>query len=498
MKKKVFLIICIFIKSILMVKAIEAPPPGEPGGGNTQTPTYTGATTIEKNTNKEKGSYSSSKALENAILVKGGTSTLTSPIIKKQGDGSDESADFYGTNAAVLSINESVLTLEKAAISTNGKYANGVFSYGTATINVNNSKIVTSKDNSGGIMVAGGGKLYSNNNTIETKGNSSAAIRSDRGGGTITVEGGSYKTIGSGSPAIYSTAFVSVENATLESTTSEGIVVEGANSVEISNTTITDSNTKLHGNSETYKNIFLYQSMSGDAEEGLSSFQAENSTITTNKGDTIFVTNTTSKITLTDTEIINNDNGALLRVQVGKWGKSGSNGGNVELTLESEKIQGDVIVDKISSLKMFISTNSVYQGAINKDNKGKVELQISSESDFVLQGDSYVTKLTNADPENNNIYANGHKLYVNGKEVTINGSKYGSKVKPVKEEKKDYTLYYYIGGGIMAFLLLIIVIIIISRKRKEAKKKQEEEVVQLPMMDATPKSVDEVYKNIRK
>lgn len=497
MKKRISLFLILIISSIVVVKAVEAPPEGAPGAN--QTPTYSGATTIETNTNKAKGNYTSNQSLQNALLVKGGTSTLNSPNIKKQGDANDESADFYGTNAALLAINESVLTLEKANIVTNGKFANAVFSYGTATININNSKITTSNNNSGGLMVAGGGKINASNNTVATSGESSAAIRSDRGGGDITVEKGTYKTTGSGSPAIYSTAFISVEDATLESTTSEGIVIEGANSVEISNTTLTDNNTTLHGNSETYKNIFLYQSMSGDAEEGTSSFKATNSTITTNKGDTIFVTNTSCEILLDSNTIVNKDtSGVLLRAQSGKWGNSGSNGGKVKLTLQSQEVEGDIIIDKISTLDMFVSTNSLYKGAINKDNQGKVKLSISSESNIILQGDSYVDSLDNADKNNENIYANGHKLYVNGKAVQINGNKYGSKEKKEEQKKTDYTLYYYIGAGVMAFLLLLIIIIIVSRKKKEKAKQKQEQVVQLPMMDTTPKSMNEIYQNMKK
>lgn len=146
--------------------------------------------------------------------------------------------------------------------------ANGVFSYGGSattnnstndgtTINNSNSKITTSKDNSGGIMATGGGIINASNLEINTSGISSAAIRSDRGGGTINVYGGSYTTNGIGSPSIYSTANITVSNAKLISNLSEGIVIEGKNSVTINNCTLEDSNTKLNGKSTTYKNIFF-------------------------------------------------------------------------------------------------------------------------------------------------------------------------------------------------------------------------------------------------
>ena len=153
------------------------------------------------------------------------------------------------------------------------------------------------------------------NLTIETSGTSSAAIRTDRGGGTVTVDGGTYKTTGKGSPSIYSTANITVKNADLISTASEGVVIEGKNSVTLENVSLKDTNNTLNGQSTTYKNIFLYQSMSGDAATGEASFIAKNSKITTNKGDTIYVTNTTASITLENNTIINNDNtGNFLRI----------------------------------------------------------------------------------------------------------------------------------------------------------------------------------------
>ena len=256
---------------------------GGPGGGSTSV-SYTGAYTIDSSATDSDSSYTSSTGGENALLVSGGKSTLTNITVTKSGDESDENSDFYGTNAAVLVYNDATLDIKGGSVTTDGAHANGVFAYGTGTVNISDATINTSANNSGGIMVTGGGTLNASNLTVETQGNSSAAIRSDRGGGTLTVDGGSYTTNGQGSPAIYSTADITVSNAALTSTSSEGVVVEGANSVTLNNTVLTDTNHTLNGQSETYKNIFLYQSMSGDASEGTSYFTANNSTVTTNQG----------------------------------------------------------------------------------------------------------------------------------------------------------------------------------------------------------------------
>ena len=393
-------------------------PGGAPGSSSSTTVDANGATTITDTKTESNTTYSSTTASQNALLIQnGGNLTLSSAKVTKSGDSSDENSDFYGTNAGILVNNNGTLNLSNSEITTKGSHANGVFVYGSGSATITDTEINTSSNNSGGIMVAGGGTLTAKNLTITTEGNSSAAIRSDRGGGTMTVTGGTYTANGVGSPAIYSTADVTVNDAKLISTKSEGVVVEGANSVTLNNVTLTDTNTTLNGNSETYKNIFLYQSMSGDADEGTASFTATNSTITTNKGDTIFVTNTKATINLTNNTIVNND-GDFLRIQTGKWGKSGSNGGTVTLNASNQKITGDIIVDSISTLEINLKNGSYYEGTINGDKTAKsITLTLDSNSKIKLTGDTYVTSLTDADTSYSNIDFNGYKLYVNGTSI---------------------------------------------------------------------------------
>ena len=391
----------------------------QPGVGNNADVLHNGATEISSDTTNNLQTYSSTEGSQNAFLVTNGTSKISNAKITKSGNSNDENSDFYGTNAAVL-VKNGTLNIDGGSVTTNGSHANGVFAYANGTINLTNTNIKTTSNNSGAIMVTGGGKLNATNVTAETDGNSSAPIRSDRGGGIMIVNGGKYTANGIGSPVIYSTANVTVNNATLISTKSEGAVVEGKNSITLNNVNLTDTNTTLNGNSETYKNIFIYQSMSGDADEGLASFSAKDSTITTNKGDTIFVTNTKATISLTNNKIINNDStGAFLRIQSGKWGRSGSNGGDLTLNANNQIINGDIFVDNISTLNMKLTNGSNYTGKINGNNTAKnITLSLDSTSKIKLTGDTYVTTLEDADSSYSNINFNGYKLYVNG--IAIN------------------------------------------------------------------------------
>ncbi|MCM1370700.1 MAG: hypothetical protein NC181_02260 [Clostridium sp.] len=400
--------------------------------GNSSNITYSSKNEIKESTTVLSGEYTSSATDENAILVSGDIDvTLSDITVSKTGDSDGgDNTSFYGTNSGIIAKDGATLTLKNINVSTNATGANGVFSYGgSATtnnsnndgtaINISDSKITTTKDNSGGIMTTGGGIMNASNLDITTFGISSAAIRTDRGGGTVVVDGGTYKTIGAGSPTVYSTADITVKNADLTATASEGIVIEGKNKVTLENVTLTDTNNKLNGLSTTYKNIFLYQSMSGDASVGISEFSSKNSIITTNKGDTFYVTNTSSKITLNNNKIINNDKtGNFLRVQKDSWGNSGSNGGNVTLLISNQEVTGNIVIDSISTLDMTMEKNSYYEGTINGDNSAKeIKLTLDESSKIKLTGDCYVTSLDNADSSYSNIYFNGYKIYVNGKSI---------------------------------------------------------------------------------
>ena len=400
---------------------------GGPGGNNTNI-SYSAKTKVTSDTELKDETYESSSSDENAILVSGKVSaTLDNITVNKTGDSDGgDNTSFYGTNSGIIAKDGSTVTIKNSTINTDATGANGVFSYGgsastnntssdNTTINISDSIITTKKDNSGGIMTTGGGVMNASNLTITTSGVSSAAIRSDRGGGTVNVDGGTYTTNGAGSPSIYSTAAITVKNATLNSNASEGIVIEGKNSVTIENVKLTDTNNKLNGQSTTYKNIFLYQSMSGDAADGEAKFTSKNSEIITNKGDSFYVTNTTASIELENNKITNNDStGNFLRIQKDSWGNSGTNGGSVTFKATNQDIIGNIVVDSISTLDMTLNS-SYFEGTINGENTAKnITLKLDKNSKIKLTGDSYVTSFE-FDGDTSNIDLNGYKLYVNGK-----------------------------------------------------------------------------------
>lgn len=363
-----------------------------------------------------------------AILADGDALSYTHVRVNKTGEADGDEADFYGENAAVFATDGGSLSLKDMVVKTDGTHANAVFSYGEGTtVNISNSYIETSGNCSGGLMTTGGGTMNAENLTITTSGNSSAAIRSDRGGGTVNVTGGDYTTSGTGSPVIYSTADITVSDATMTSTASQGVVVEGKNSVTLNNVNLTaDNNKKNSDKSDWYQAVMIYQSMSGDAAEGVSRFAMNGGTLTNQNGDVFFVNNTATEITLNNAQITNNGDGVFLRAVAAGWGSEGSNGGQVTLNAVNQTINGVMLVDSVSHLNLYLSSNASFTGAINSGGQdGEVYLEIEDGSTWTLTADSYITGMTCGA---NAVNLNGHKLFIDGTSYTEGSASFGNPI----------------------------------------------------------------------
>lgn len=108
-------------------------------------------------------------------------------------------------------------------------------------------------------------------------------------------------------------------------------------------------------------------------------------------------------------------NGNFLRIQKDSWGNSGSNGGIVTLSMKNQNVTGNIVVDSISTLDMNISNSSYYKGIINGEYSAySIKLTIDKLSKIKLNGDCYVSSLTDEDESYSNIDFNGYTLYVNG------------------------------------------------------------------------------------
>lgn len=396
-------------------------------GNQENSVTASGALTMDATEETLTESYSATESDESAVLVSGGsTVTIQNATVTKTGDSTNtENSEFYGVNAAVLVQESSTATINDTEITTDAKGANAVFATGTdAKIYLSNTTITTTgASSSRGLDATYGGYIEADNVTITTQGGSCATLATDRGEGTVIVKNSKLETNGSGSPVIYSTGDIQIDNTTGTANGSQMVVIEGKNAATVTNSTLTASG-KGNRNDADHAGIMIYQSMSGDAGEGTGTFTATDSSLSIQKDSDyytiapmFFVTNTDAVINLTNTTL-DFGSGVLISAKgTDEWGKSGANGGNVTLNATNQTLTGNVVADNLSAVTLNL-TGSSYEGTINGDNTAQsVTLTLDAASTIKLTGDTYVTALTDADSTYANIDFNGYTLYVNGKAV---------------------------------------------------------------------------------
>ena len=403
---------------------------GGPGGGmSSGIDSYDAETEYTTDAVTTGETYTSTGSDENAVHVyEGAAVTLDSATITRDSDDSTggDNSSFYGVGAAAL-VTDGTLKINNSTITTDAKGGAGVFAYGSGTAYVSDTSITTQQDTSGGIHVAGGGTLYAWDLDVETSGESSAAIRSDRGSGTMVVDGGSYTSNGVGSPAIYSTADITVNNADLTANGSEAICIEGLNTIRLFDCDLTGNMADNSQNDCTW-NVILYQSMSGDSEVGNSTFEMVGGSLTAKNGGMFYTTNTESTFLLQNVAITNADDSEFFLKCTGNanqrgWGTTGQNGADCTFTARQQEMTGDVIWDSISQLDLYVLDGSTLTGAVVDDESnagnggdGYAALYLDSTSKWVVTGDSTVSNLYNAGTI---VDANGNTVSVVGTDGTV-------------------------------------------------------------------------------
>lgn len=331
---------------------------GSPGGSASSQPeSYNAVTEYTEDTEVSDETFSSTGSDENAVLVSNGANvTLKDITLDRTSSDSTggDSSSFYGVGAGLL-VTDGTVTIDNATITTDSAGGAGIFSYGNGNVTVSDITITTRQDTSGGIHVAGGGTLTAKNLTVTTNGESSAAIRSDRGDGTMTVDGGSYTSNGTGSPAVYCTADISISNAALTANGSEAVCIEGLNSLKLTDCDLT-GNIPENEQNDCNWTVILYQSMSGDSEVGNSDFSMTGGSLTSKNGGMFYTTNTESTFYLSGVDLSYSDSNDFLLKCTGNsnargWGSSGANGADCEFTTDAQTMAGKIIWDStLSSL----------------------------------------------------------------------------------------------------------------------------------------------------
>lgn len=393
-----------------------APPPPPPGGGSMTF--YTGDAVTDLESGDYTGETFPDSTGETEVALRVGpnvAANLTdSTITKTAGDMTGDDGSFYGVNSGVLAYSEDAATpaelnMNGGKVETSASGANGVFAYGYSTIDLQDVTVTTTGDGgAGGIMVAGGGTLYAKNCNVTTEGGSSATIRSDRGSGLMVVDGGTYIANGSkgtGSPAVYCVADITVSNATMQANNAQAICFEGRNPFHMYNCYLEGNYTASDDDENC--NVMVYQSMSGDSEEGttfctmVGGVLKANNVSENGNAKMFYTTNTYSYISLCDVEMVypkGMDTFLLCACNTNQrgWGIAGANGSECVLYTVDQDMDGNIIYDTWSYLGVYMTKDSDLEGAIlcREDNGDRgCDVYMDAASEWTVTGDSIVRDL---------------------------------------------------------------------------------------------------------
>ena len=345
----------------------------------------------------------------NVVQVTNGNLTLNDCTITKSGDTNSNDGDatsFYGINSAVYAkgLNAtSVITMNGGTITTNAKGSNAVFAWRGATIYVNDVTIHNYSQVSRGLHCTYEGVIVATNVDITTESETSSTIATDRGGGTVTVTGGSATAKGNRSAVLYSTGTITANDLTGVSELGEIADVEGDNGVIINNCTMTS------GSSE--RGLMMLQSGSGDAQgENAYITVTSSSLTTTDSGAPLCEVPTKNVGTLTLTDVtLSVASGILMYVDYNtQWTTKNGTGNLILNTTQSSWVyEGDADADSYSNINVTVGSNVIWKGTMDSDNDAmSSSVTVNSDGSWSLTGNSYVDVLVN----NGTIYKCGYDL----------------------------------------------------------------------------------------
>jgi len=316
------------------------------------------------------------------------------------------------THAGVYAGSGGTVSLENVSIETAIGEGSGLYASGEGSvITLVNGTITTDGSTAHGVFATHKGTVAVENVTIITRGEHSSALATYQGNGIVTAVGGTYTAFGKYSAGIYSASDISVTDVVCKAISDNAAVVEGGSRITLKDSILW---------AREKGGVMIYQSFSGDALDGPSSFEMTGGSISADDGPIFYVTNTTGSIFLKQVNLYG-PSGVLLEALMGAWGVDIAwarpvQGGTVTLVAENQTLPGDIIVDEFSTVVATLKNGSTLTGAVNADNRGRdVRLTLDAASTWYVRADSHLTGLTFSDGISDagitNIIGNGHSVF---------------------------------------------------------------------------------------
>lgn len=394
----------------LLFGVCSVPAFAQPGGGSSSSVAYShGATLLIKSAGTYTDqTYSQTGSDYNVVKDTCATATLTNCTLTKTGAtaSSGDNSSFYGINAGVYVSKSGVLTMKGGSITTNADGANAAFCYNGGTLNLYDVTIYNSATRSRGLHCTGGNGATINayNCTVTTTKATSSTIATDRGGGTVYVNGGTYTANGEKCAIVYSTGTMTVKNITgYSNNSSQGDIadIEGDNNITIDSCRLTCSGTS--------RGVMLYQSGSGDASGYNPTMKISHSYLTLKSSEAPFceVSTAVDAYLTLDQDTIDCPSNVLAYVHTNSnW--NNINAKYLNLSMKNGTYYGALNADATGTIYANIASDAVWQGAADN-------ASTASKDTVVVNGTWILDAASNVDVL---IINKGGKVYTNGLTLT--------------------------------------------------------------------------------
>ena len=345
----------------------------------------------------------------------GGTVTLDQNTLVKSGD----SINTDGTNSIVYTTGSSFTKIDQSDLQSTSKGSSGIVANEKAMVYANDSTIMTSNDSSNGLEAVSSGQIIANQMDITTQGNQSAAVNVKQNDGSISLTNSILSTDGNDAPLLHANGTIEADNVSGNASHSKIAEVEGGQHLSIYNSQLSSTNNHLLQN-ELIKNDIRIQCVQDSSTKEKARIDVCNSILSTmiDEGSMFYVDGQDTNIVLNKSLLsFDCDHVDLLHVS----------NGNVKLTGSEETMVGNITVESHAKVDMYLLDGSSYTGSTSCEEQGTLNMNISSDSSWIVSSDCKVNCL--------NIESGGEIIDADGNLVTIT-----QQGKPIISGTSPYTV----------------------------------------------------------
>ena len=344
----------------------------------------------------------------------GGTVTLDQNTLVKSGD----SINTDGTNSIVYTTGSSFTKIDQLDLQSTSKGSSGIVANEKAMVYANDSTIMTSNDSSNGLEAVSSGQIIANQMDITTQGNQSAAVNVKQNDGSISLTNSILSTNGNDAPLLHANGTIEADNVSGNASHSKIAEVEGGQHLSIYNSQFSSTNNSLFN--EVMKNGIRIQCVQDSSTKEKARIDICNSILSTmiDEGSMFYVNGQDTNIVLNKSLLsFDCDHVDLLHVS----------NGNVKLTSSEETMVGNITVESHAKVDMYLLDGSSYTGSTSCEEQGTLNMNISSDSSWIVSSDCKVNCL--------NIESGGEIIDADGNLVTIT-----QQGKPIISGTSPYTV----------------------------------------------------------